>query len=92
MRGLYDQMSTIEPKHRAKVLEESKELFAVQKNSSKQGQSDVPDAGDDVDLHFICFIEHNGVLYELDGRKAVPINHGACTDLLNVFISSFQID
>ena len=31
----------------------------------------------DVDTHFICFTEVGGCLYELDGRKAFPINHGS---------------
>ena len=30
----------------------------------------------DVNTHFICFTEVNGSIYELDGRKASPINHG----------------
>jgi hypothetical protein len=28
---------------------------------------------------FICFLEHEGSLYELDGRKAGPVNHGPTT-------------
>lgn len=27
-------------------------------------------------LHFVCFVEHEGHLYELDGRKKAPVNHG----------------
>ena len=30
-----------------------------------------------MNLHFICFVQKNGHLYELDGRKPFPINHGA---------------
>lgn len=29
-----------------------------------------------VNLHFICFLNVEGNLYELDGRKSFPINHG----------------
>jgi ubiquitin carboxyl-terminal hydrolase L3 len=36
----------------------------------------------DVDLHFICFIEKDGSLWEMDGRKKCPINHGPCDELL----------
>lgn len=34
--------------------------------------------------HFAAFVEKDGSLYELDGRKPFPINHGKCTDLLKV--------
>jgi ubiquitin carboxyl-terminal hydrolase L3 len=27
-------------------------------------------------LHFVCFVHHDGVLYELDGRKFNAISHG----------------
>jgi ubiquitin carboxyl-terminal hydrolase L3 len=29
------------------------------------------------------FIEKNNQIYELDGRKPFPINHGHCSDLLD---------
>lgn len=34
---------------------------------------------EDVDTHFIVFIQKNGHIYELDGRKKSPINHGPTT-------------
>ena len=32
-----------------------------------------------VNLHFIAFVHVNGTLYELDGTKSAPINHGPTT-------------
>ncbi|KAL6501539.1 Ubiquitin carboxyl-terminal hydrolase 3 [Orobanche gracilis] len=34
-------------------------------------------AADNVNTHFICFTCASGQLYELDGRRAGPISHGA---------------
>ena len=31
---------------------------------------------DKVDFHFIAFVEKNGHLYELDGRKTGPVDCG----------------
>lgn len=39
----------------------------------KQGQTTAPPAGEDVELHFVCFIKRNGKVYELDGRRNGPI-------------------
>lgn len=55
----------------SKAVQES-HAVAVEKGDSKQIEEE-----DAVDHHFISFVHHNGSLYELDGRKAFPINHGA---------------
>jgi len=31
-----------------------------------------------VNTHFIAFIQKGGFIYELDGVKSFPINHGEC--------------
>ena len=43
---------------------------------AQQGQTHAPAPDEDVNLHFISFVEVAGCLYELDGRKKQPINHG----------------
>lgn len=45
----------------------------------QQGQTPVPTELDKVDMHFVCFVEHEGTLYELDGRRDTPIPHGPTT-------------
>ncbi|GME74754.1 unnamed protein product [Ambrosiozyma monospora] len=44
---------------------------------SKQGQTEAPPAGADVDLHFVCFVKgKNGHVFELDGRRNGPVDLG----------------
>jgi len=35
-----------------------------------------PEAGEDVDYHFVALVEVDGQMYELDGMKESPIPHG----------------
>ncbi|KAG0299971.1 Ubiquitin carboxyl-terminal hydrolase isozyme L3 [Dissophora globulifera] len=66
----------LSPAERAKALEEDKALARVHESHASSGQTETPDLADDVDLHYVCLIERDGSLYELDGNKPYPINHG----------------
>lgn len=43
-------------------------------------QTAAPAATDTVEAHFICFVPVDGHLYEFDGIRPAPINHGEVTD------------
>jgi len=51
-------------------LENSSFLKEIHKSFAAQGQT-VGEASD-TDLHFICFVEKSGKLYQLDGRNSSP--------------------
>jgi len=61
---------------RAGFLEDHTELEESHEKASKEGQTKAPPVDDDVNLHFIAFIRKQGHIYEMDGRKHAPINHG----------------
>ena len=48
----------------------AKELYT---NYSQQGQTEAPPAEENVELHFVCFVERPDGIYELDGRRNGPI-------------------
>lgn len=67
------------PEERAKKLENDEALASAHKSYETKGQSSVPTPErSDVDTHFVAFVydEETRCLYELDGRKKKPINHG----------------
>ncbi|XP_053970963.1 ubiquitin carboxyl-terminal hydrolase [Hylaeus volcanicus] len=58
------------------VLMSSYEISGTHKELAQEGQTEAPSVETPVYHHFVAFIHKNGVLYELDGRKPAPINHG----------------
>eukprot|EP00056_Hartaetosiga_gracilis_P014492 m.240708 g.240708 ORF g.240708 m.240708 type:complete len:242 (+) comp15837_c0_seq1:104-829(+) len=60
-------------------LEVADGIAVVHEESANEGQTEAPALEDSVDLHFIAFIHKDGHLYELDGNKEFPINHGETT-------------
>jgi len=52
-------------------------ITAAHKKSGKKGQTRPEDHQGD-DFHFVCFVQKDGLLYQLDGMKATPIAQGEC--------------
>lgn len=71
-----ESTKTMSPKEKAEVLEGSNEIGAAHEASAEEGQTEAPNIDDKCNLHFIALVNVNSKLYELDGRKSVPILHG----------------
>ncbi|CAO3641192.1 unnamed protein product [Mucor fragilis] len=80
--NIIEQAKNMSVDERVELLENSKELAQLHASAATEGQTAAPCSSDSIDLHFICFIEVDQHLYELDGRKLFPINHGKCTNLV----------
>ncbi|KAH8681168.1 hypothetical protein BX600DRAFT_374994 [Xylariales sp. PMI_506] len=69
------------PVERSKLLEQSSSLASAHHAAASQGDTAAPDAQDDVDLHYVCFVKTNdGTLWELDGRRKGPLARGKLDD------------
>lgn len=61
---------------RGQALERAKVIETAHHSIASEGQTAAPGADDNVEYHFISFVHVDGHLYELDGAKKTPINHG----------------
>ncbi|KAI1134351.1 ubiquitin carboxyl-terminal hydrolase [Hypoxylon sp. FL0543] len=69
------------PAERSALLERTPELAAAHHEAASRGATAAPDAQDDVDLHYVCFVKtEDGTLWELDGRRKGPIARGKLDD------------
>lgn len=66
----------LEPEVKANKFESCETIASAHARASVEGQTEAPAASDSVEYHFISIIHNNNVIYEMDGRKHGPINHG----------------
>ena len=67
----------LSPDERGTLLEGADDLAEAHEQSANEGSSEVSEeVARNIDTHFIAFVHCDGHLYELDGRKSHPINHG----------------
>ncbi|CAG9761809.1 unnamed protein product [Ceutorhynchus assimilis] len=58
---------------------EAYKLITAHQELAMEGQTEA-NPNDKVNHHFVAFVHKGGNIYELDGRKEFPINHGPTTD------------
>ncbi|KAG0123816.1 hypothetical protein HOY82DRAFT_212278 [Tuber indicum] len=81
LKELLSKALPLPPLERAQALEDSQELASAHKSVATRGTSTVPDAEDDVDLHYVCFVKaKDNHLYELDGSRKGPLDRGDLGD------------
>jgi len=70
--------SSLPPRERAALIESSAALEKAHATAAAGGDTAAPEAGEDVDLHYVAFVksEETGELWELDGRRKGPIRRG----------------
>ncbi|KAF5400908.1 Ubiquitin carboxyl-terminal hydrolase [Paragonimus heterotremus] len=73
---LLHRMRDTKPADRGPMIEKENRLSDLHESSAVRGQTTAPAPSIRTNLHFICFVENSGALYELDGRKDLPILHG----------------
>lgn len=87
---LLSQLSkSLSVKETANLVEQLEKNIQLDSNYGTQGQTEAPDASESIDLHFITFVKgKDNHLYELDGRRAGPIDLGISTSLNHILDDS----
>lgn len=76
LRNFIKESKQLEPEVKANKFESCDSIAQAHERSSVEGQTEAPAASESVEYHFISIIHNNNTIYEMDGRKLGPINHG----------------
>ncbi|XP_071518472.1 ubiquitin carboxyl-terminal hydrolase isozyme L3 isoform X2 [Panulirus ornatus] len=77
LKDFLDKTASMNPEDRGHALESDEGISKAHEESAQEGQTEAPDRETELNEHFVTFVEVDGTLYELDGRRKFPINHGS---------------
>ena len=55
-------------------------LHGMHGEAAQDGETRAPGVDEEINLHFVAFVENGGILWELDGRRAGPVRRGEVAD------------
>ncbi|XP_043465244.1 ubiquitin carboxyl-terminal hydrolase-like [Leptopilina heterotoma] len=73
LKSFLEETKNLSPTERGERLMSAGDIADTHKEFAREGQTEVPDESYH---HFVTFVEKDGHIYELDGRRDGPINHG----------------
>ncbi|NP_001156212.1 ubiquitin C-terminal hydrolase UCHL1-like [Acyrthosiphon pisum] len=76
LKRFLDDGKNMSPSDRGEMLTKAEDMINTHKEIATEGQTAAPNPDDVPPYHFIAFVCKDGCLYELDGGKFDPINHG----------------
>jgi len=77
--GFLKKVKGLNPLEIGQEFGKSAEIAEIHNTSVYEGQSVAPALEERVGNHFVAFVPKNGNLYELEGCREFPINHGPTT-------------
>lgn len=76
LKTFIESTKSLSPEEKGANLEANESISEAHEAFAQEGQTEAPSADEHVDLHFVAIVQKDGCLYELDGTKSFPINHG----------------
>lgn len=77
LAGFVGSAKDLSISERGWALSKAKELQEMTAETAAAGQTEGAGTDDAQDQHFICFVQHGGSLWELDGRTVDPADGAA---------------
>ncbi|XP_049866268.1 ubiquitin carboxyl-terminal hydrolase isozyme L3-like [Pectinophora gossypiella] len=79
LKKYLDDAKDLDAAAKGVLLENSTAILEAYKEIVRSGSGQGANEEEPVNNHFVTFIHKDGQLFELDGRKSFPINHGPTT-------------
>lgn len=79
LKSYLDEAKELDASAKGVLLENSAAILNAYREIVRTGNEPGGEAEEAVNNHFVTFVHKDGQLYELDGRKSYPINHGTTT-------------
>lgn len=76
LKSFLEKTKDLSPTERGELLMKAEDLIDTHKELAQEGQTEAPGENTPVFHHFVALVHKDGHIYELDGRKDAPINHG----------------
>eukprot|EP01101_Sappina_pedata_P012863 TRINITY_DN920_c0_g1_i1.p1 TRINITY_DN920_c0_g1~~TRINITY_DN920_c0_g1_i1.p1 ORF type:complete len:236 (-),score=77.94 TRINITY_DN920_c0_g1_i1:121-786(-) len=79
LKNYIEQNDSATAEERGHRLDSDETIHESHQATALQGQTGLPSEGQSSDHHFVCFTQVGDRLYEIDGCKSSPIDHGPAT-------------
>lgn len=89
----YKAMTLKTPEERATLFEKNEEAEQLHQSMALQGQTECPNEEQmrNIKPHYVALVWANKQIFELDGCKPGPVNHGCCAEEVHFRIQALDV-
>jgi len=76
LKEFLEETKGLSPEEKGEALAKNEKIKDLHHKIAEEGQTAVPNAEEALEPHFVALVHVDGSLYELDGNRGGPVNHG----------------